>query len=144
MTYADENPFKDISILYRKSHIWLNNDCTICGLTAAQALVILVLCDFGSLTQDEMTKVLSLDKSVVAKTVSKLDETGFLTRRKNTGDKRTYDLFPTEKAKSVHKILKEKLENVYVRMTQKMTDGERKEFKRLLALASSICLEADD
>ena len=45
-------------------------------LTAAQAVVILIVCDFDGLTQDEITKRLSLDKSVIAKTVTKLEETG--------------------------------------------------------------------
>ena len=66
-----DSPFKSISILYRKSHIWLNNSCAELALTAAQAVVVLIVCDFGTLTQDEITKRLGLDKSVVAKTVTK-------------------------------------------------------------------------
>lgn len=41
-----DSPFKSISILYRKSHIWLNNCCLQHDLTAAQAVVILIICDF--------------------------------------------------------------------------------------------------
>lgn len=48
-----DSPFKSISILYRKSHIWLNNSCAGLALTAAQAVVILIVCDFGTLTQDD-------------------------------------------------------------------------------------------
>ena len=70
-----DSPLRSLSILYRKSHIWLSEGCAPCGLTAAQAVVILVVCDHGALTQDEITKRLSLDKSVVAKTVAKLEET---------------------------------------------------------------------
>lgn len=72
-----DSPFKSISILYRKSHIWLNNGCARYALTAAQAVVILIVCDFEELTQDEITKRLGLDKSVIAKTVTKLEEGGF-------------------------------------------------------------------
>ena len=93
-----DSPFKSISILYRKSHIWLNNGCAQYHLTAAQALIILILCDFDGLTQDDITKRLSLDKSVIAKTVTKLEELGFLVRTTNAKDKRTYDIQPTEKA----------------------------------------------
>ena len=62
-----DSPFKSISILYRKSHIWLNDSCTPYDLTAAQAVVILMVCDFVILTQDDITKRLGLDKSVIAK-----------------------------------------------------------------------------
>lgn len=106
MTYITDSPFKSISILYRKSHIWLNNGCVQYSLTAAQAVVILIVCDFKVLTQDEITKRLGLDKSVIAKTVTKLEERGFLVRETNAKDKRTYNITPTEKAWEVYPFVK--------------------------------------
>ena len=139
-----DSPFKSISILYRKSHIWLNNSCAGLALTAAQAVVILVVCDHGALTQDEITKRLSLDKSVVAKTVAKLEETGFLSRRTNPRDKRTYDIHPTQKALEVYPALQGQVEEGFVRMTARMTGEERAQFQRLLALAAQACLDPEE
>lgn len=139
-----DSPFKSISILYRKSHIWLNNDCAQYDLTAAQAVVILIVCDFEGLTQDEITKRLGLDKSVIAKTVTKLEETGFLIRTTNIKDKRTYDIRPTEKAWNVYSFVKEQIDLCFQRMTQQMTDHERTEFKRLLLLAAQATIAQDD
>lgn len=144
MAYIMDSPFKSISILYRKSHIWLNNGCARYHLTAAQAVVILIVCDFNVLTQDEITKRLSLDKSVIAKTVTKLEETGFLVRTTNARDKRTYDICPTEKAWNVYPFVKEQVEESFRHMTQQMTDTEREEFKRLLLLAADASLALDD
>lgn len=144
MAYIMDSPFKSISILYRKSHIWLNNGCARYHLTAAQAVVILIVCDFNVLTQDEITKRLSLDKSVIAKTVTKLEETGFLVRTTNARDKRTYDICPTEKAWNVYPFVKEQVEESFRHMTQQMTDAEREEFKRLLLLAADASLALDD
>lgn len=144
MPYIADSPFKSISILYRKSHIWLNNSCAQYHLTAAQAVVILIVCDFAVLTQDEITKRLSLDKSVIAKTVTKLEETGFLVRTHNARDKRTYDIRPTEKAWEVYPAVKEQVDESFRHMTQWMTDTERKEFKRLLQLAADASLTLDD
>lgn len=144
MAYIMDSPFKSISILYRKSHIWLNNGCAQYHLTAAQAVVILIVCDFNVLTQDEITKRLSLDKSVIAKTVTKLEETGFLVRTTNARDKRTYDICPTEKAWNVYPFVKEQVEESFRHMTQQMTDTEREEFKRLLLLAADASLALDD
>ena len=112
MSYPTDTPFKSISILYRKSHIWLNNGCAGYDLTAAQAVVILIVCDFSVLTQDDITKRLSLDKSVIAKTVTKLVKTGFLVRTTNAKDKRTYDIRPTQKAMDVYPFIKKKLKAV--------------------------------
>lgn len=138
------SPFKAISILYRKSHIWLNNSCARCGLTAAQAMVILIVCDFRSLTQDEITKRLGLDKSVIAKTVSKMEETGFLVRTTNPKDKRTYDIQPTDKAWEVYPFVQEQIDACFQRMTQQMSAQQRTEFKELLLLAAEMTLEQED
>ena len=139
-----DSPFKSISILYRKSHIWLNDSCTPYDLTAAQAVVILMVCDFVILTQDDITKRLGLDKSVIAKTVTKLVERGFLIRTTNPKDKRTYTIQPTEKAWKVYPFVKEQIEICFRRMTQHMTDTEQAQFKRLLLLAAETTIEQDD
>ncbi len=139
-----DSPFKSISILYRKSHIWLNSGCEPYSLTAAQAVVILIVCDFKALTQDDITKRLSLDKSVIAKTVTKLEERGYLLRTTNAKDKRTYDIRPTEKAWEVYPIVKEQVDETFRRMTHQMTEDERQEFQRLLLLAAESALSLDD
>lgn len=139
-----DTPFKSISILYRKSHICLNNGCAGYDLTAAQAVVILIVCDFSVLTQDDITKRLSLDKSVIAKTVTKLVKTGFLVRTTNAKDKRTFDIRPTQKALDVYPFIKKEIENCFQRMTQQMTETERDEFRRLLLLAAETTLLQED
>ena len=140
MPYMMNSPFKSISILYRKSHIWLSNSCAQYDLTAAQALVILIVCDFQTLTQDEITKRLSLDKSVIAKTVNKLLETGFLERHANARDKRTYDICPTQKSWAAYPVIKEEVDRCFQRMTQRMTEEERATFRNLLLLAEETTL----
>lgn len=144
MSAIMDSPFKSISILYRKSHIWLNNSCAQYALTAAQAMVILIVCDFHVLTQDEITKRLGLDKSVIAKTVNKLEETGFIVRTTNARDKRTYDIRPTEKAWNVYPSVREQIDVCFQRMTQSMTAKERSEFQRLLLLAAGSAIAQED
>lgn len=144
MPNITDSPFKSISILYRKSHIWLNNGCAQYDLTAAQAAIILIVCDFGVLTQDDITKRLRLDKSVIAKTVTKLEERGFMVRTTNAKDKRTYDIRPTEKAREVYPFVKEQIDLSFQRMTQNMTEKERAEFKRLLMMAAESTIDLDD
>lgn len=139
-----DRPFTSISILYRKSHMWLNNSCAPYHLTAAQAVVILIVCDFQTLTQDEITKRLSLDKSVIAKTVNKLEETGFLVRATNARDKRTYDICPTQRAWEVYPFIKEQVDGCFRLMTQHMTQEERDQFQRLLMLAAEGALALED
>ena len=106
--------------------------------------MILIVCDFEVLTQDEITKRLGLDKSVIAKTVTKLEDLGFLVRSTNARDKRTYDISPTEKAWKAYPYVKEQIDICFQRMTQNMTDNEREEFRRLLALAAEATISLED
>lgn len=144
MTGIMDSPFKAISILYRKSHIWLSEGCVQYDLTAAQAVVILIVCDYEQLTQDEITKRLGLDKSVIAKTVTKLAELGFIVRSTNPKDKRTFDIRPTEKAWAAYPHVQEQIEACFERMTVRMTETERAEFKRLLLLAAESTIAQDE
>lgn len=136
-----DSPFKSISVLYRKSHVWLSNYCAGRSFTAAQAVVILIVCDHGTLTQDEIVKRLGLDKSVVAKTVARLEETGFMVREPNARDRRTYVISPTDLAWEAYPFVREQVDACFQRMTSAMTDGERAEFERLLRLAAETTLE---
>lgn len=144
MSFAADSPFKSISILYRKSHMWLNEGCIPYDLPAAQAVVIMIVCDFNTLTQDEITKRLSLDKSVIAKTVTKLEERGFLQRTTNPKDKRTYDIHPTEKAWQVYPHIREQVEACFCRMTQTMSEEDRQTFRRLLDMAARAALNQEE
>lgn len=144
MTTTMDDPFKSISVLYRKSHIWLNVACADLGLTAAQAVVILIVCDFGMLTQDEVTKRLGLDKSVIAKTLAKLEEAGFMERSTSARDKRTYDIRPTARALGVYPRVREHVDECFARMTGAMSEEERAEFRRLLTLASDTTIAQGD
>lgn len=143
MPDAVDSPFKSISILYRKSHVWLSADCASRSLTAAQALVILIVCDHETLTQGEIVKRLGLDKSVVAKTVAKLEETGFMVRETNARDRRTYVIRPTDRALEAYPFVREQVDACFLRMTSGMTDEERQEFSRLLSLAAETTLAGE-
>lgn len=144
MSFINGNPFRSVSILYRKSHIWLNKECETYGLTAPQALVILIVCDYEVLSQEEITRRLSLDKSVIAKTVNKLVQNGFLVRSVNKTDKRFYDISPTKKAAGIYTCIKNEIENCFGKMTREMTEAEKAEFKRLLSIAAESTISSDE
>ena len=65
-------------------------------------------------------------------------------RRTNPKDKRTYDIHPTEKAMEVYPALQGQVEAGFGRMTARMTEAQRAQFQRLLALAADACLEREE
>ncbi|MCO8194772.1 MarR family winged helix-turn-helix transcriptional regulator [Anaerofustis sp. NSJ-163] len=124
--------------------MFLNKNCAKYDLTAPQAVIILIICDFEKITQDEITKKIGLDKSVVAKTLNKMEERGFVERTTNIKDKRKYDIKPTNKALEVYPFVKEQVKICFDRMTDKMTKEEKNEFKKLLLLAANSTISMDE
>ena len=87
---------------------------------------------------------MGLDKSVIAKTVTKLEETGFLVRTTNPKDKRTYDIRPTEKAWESYPFVREQIDGCFQRMTRKMSEEQRAMFQQLLLLAAEATITQED
>ena len=101
-------PDKDIvalSTINKKITFWKNEQAVPYGLTAAQVPVIILACKKPGISQNDVVEEVGLEKSVVAKTIGKLMDMGFLTRTQNAKDKRAFDLFPTEKAQEVYPVL---------------------------------------
>ena len=71
-------------------------------------------------------------------------ELGFIERSTNPKDKRTFDIRPTEKARAAYPHVQEQIENCFGRMTGRMSDSERDEFRRLLLLAAETTLAQDE
>lgn len=125
-----------ISVIYRKMTIWQNHYCIPLGLTAAQVPVILWTCVLGKASQNTLAKKLVIDKSVVAKTVANLIQTGFLQREINPEDTRSYLISPTEKALAVYPFLIENGCDWMNHLTDGMTEEEKSQFSALLKKAA--------
>ena len=50
----------------------------------------------------------------------------------------------TEKSWEVYPFIKEEIEATFQRMTQRMTEKERAEFKRLLSMAAEASIDQED
>ena len=68
------------------------------GLTSAAGLVLLVVYGGREKTQDEVIAELHYDKGVMARTMRLLDRKGYLIRRDNPNDNRSYIYETTTKA----------------------------------------------
>lgn len=68
------------------------------GLKACHASYLTEICAQPSISQDQLAKLIYLNKSNVARQVVVLEEEGFITRTPSPSDKRMMQLYPTEKA----------------------------------------------
>ena len=121
-----------ISIIYRKSSLWRTEQAASFGLSSAQVPIVLMTCSKPGVPQSEIGKLLALEKSVVAKSVGKLMNTGYLIRKQDEADKRAFNLYPTEKALSVYPTLVEHGKTCISLLTENLTDEEKETLSILL------------
>ncbi len=58
---------------------------------------IIAICKNPGKSQEDIAKMLCLNKSTVARTISYLEEKGYVTRKQDLNDKRQFSVFPTDK-----------------------------------------------
>ena len=128
-------PDKDIvalSTINNKITLWKNEQAAPYGLTAAQVPINILVCKKPGISQNEVVDEVGLEKSVVAKTIGKLMDGGYLTRTKNTRDKRAYDLYPKEKAVQIYPVLVSQGKNCMELLTAGFDEHEKAVLGELL------------
>lgn len=84
------------------------------------------------INQDQLTTDLKFDKATTARAVKHLEETGYITRRVDTNDRRSYQLYPTQKGLDFGPILKEILVSFDQQLTGGLSDEEKDTLTTLL------------
>lgn len=79
------------------------------GLCSCNHMYIFYLCHHPGTNQDELSKMLHLNKSNVTRSLQKLESDGFVTREIDSSDKRMIRVYPTKKATEVLPKIIEKL-----------------------------------
>ncbi|GAB6087267.1 MarR family winged helix-turn-helix transcriptional regulator [Alkaliphilus crotonatoxidans] len=81
------------------------------GLNGCQHSYILNICKNPGISQDQLAKIIYVNKSSVARQLALLEQGGFITRTPHEADRRQMQVFPTDKALNVYPRLMEILEN---------------------------------
>jgi DNA-binding MarR family transcriptional regulator len=94
-----ESMIRIITVLFRKSQSCLSVLLSKYNLTAAEQPFFAALQKCDGITQDELSSLISVDKSATARTVKSLEEKGYVTRIQGEQDKRQNRVFLTEAAR---------------------------------------------
>ena len=94
-----------ISMIHRKFNIWIKEKAAPFSFTSSQVSIILLICDEPGISQSKVVESLFLEKSVVAKSIRKLMENNYIIQEQNSSDKRSFNLFPTQKALDAYPTL---------------------------------------
>lgn len=116
---------KWISIIERCGLLYRNAEFAEMGLSGSNHMYIFYLCKNPGVSQDELSKLLHINKSNVTRSISYLEKADFIKREVNQNDKRHYCLFATKKAYDVLPNIIDKMTSWNVSLMSGLTEEEQ-------------------
>lgn len=87
--------------IYRCTQVYIDKKLEKYNLTTGTYPYLLVLNRNVGISQNEISRELSVDKAMSARTIKKLIELGYIKKEENKEDIRAYKLYITDKAKDI-------------------------------------------
>jgi DNA-binding MarR family transcriptional regulator len=95
-----------ISCLYRYTHMYLSHELEQHNIGSGQFSFLMALCREDGVHQEDLAQSIKIDKATCTRAVKKLVKEGYITRKRDSEDKRAYRIFLTEKGKKMEPVLK--------------------------------------
>lgn len=105
----DKSIVRMITLLARRSQIYIGNTLSKYNLTAAEQPFFMALQHYEGVTQEELTAIVCVDKAVTTRAVRSLEKKGYLVRIQDKNDKRQNRIYPTEMTKQLGPAVREEL-----------------------------------
>jgi len=138
------NAARWFSILYRRSQQFMVEACQRMGLTFSEFTLLLRIHDNPGVKQDDLAKVLFLDKAVVTRTINSLEQKGYIIRSQDKLDKRVKHVYLSVEAESyypfLHNVLKRWMDYLCEGMKGKDIEKMEKLFHHLTERACEAVL----
>ena len=120
--------FKWLSITDRYTKMYLDRQLAPLGLNSSQHMYIIKICSEPGITQDQFISFFYIHPSNITRSIAYLEKTGFIKKEPHYKDKRTYCLYPTEKAIEANKQILDILNNWHEILLQNFSTEERARF----------------
>ena len=121
-----------ITLLSRKTLVYLSSALAPYGLTAAEEPFYMSLYYVEGITQEELTALVYADKASTARRVKSLEEKGLLRRERDPADRRRNRLYLPEEAKARFAGVHRELLDLDQRLVGTLTPQERETLERAL------------
>ena len=130
-----------IGIIERCNALYRSNAFKELGIGGYQHSYILAICNNPGISQDEIARRIHVNKSNVTRHVSSLEEGGFVRREDNPKDKRSFVVYPTEKALEIKPKILKILHEWDSKLTESLTVEEKEFLNDILARVAAKSLE---
>ena len=132
---------KQIGIIERCNALYRSAQFKELGIGGYQHSYIIAICNNPGISQDEIAKRIHVNKSNVTRHVCCLEEGGFVRREDNPKDKRSFVVYPTEKALEIKPKILQILREWDNRLTEFLTDEEKNFLNDILVRVAEKSLE---
>ena len=95
--------FKWLSITDRYTKMYLDRQFAPLGINSSQHMYIIKICTQPGITQDQFISFFYIHPSNITRSITYLEKAGFIRKEPHCKDKRTYCLYPTQKAIEANK-----------------------------------------
>ena len=123
---------KWLSVADRFYKIYLDKQLGPFGINSSQHMFLTKICASPGISQDSLIDMFYVHPSNIVRTVAALEKQGMITRSPNDQDKRTWKLYPTDRALSVIEEIQAACERTEALLLKDMSEEEKKLFADLL------------
>ncbi len=102
------------------------------GISGYQAPYIPEVCNHPGITQDQIALDLHVNRSSVTRQLTILEESGFITRKRSATDRRSVEVYPTEKALELLPIVRQTFADWRTVLTEGLSEEQKEMLEDLL------------
>ncbi|MGB7431903.1 MAG: MarR family transcriptional regulator [Ahrensia sp.] len=133
-----------VNMIARVNRIYMAKELAGTGLYPGQEGVVEVLGADGELTPSEIALRLGVRPPTITKTISRLEEQGFVERTKSADDARQVHIRLTAEGDKLLKVVKKAMKRSEKRVLSGLKKKDRRELKTILAdIARGLAYESD-
>ena len=123
---------KWLSVADRFTKSYMDERLAPLGINSSQHMYLLKVCDHPGISQDSLLNTVYVHPSNVVRMVAALEKKGFLTRTPCQQDKRTWQLYPTERALAIAEQIRAICAETEAVLLAGLTEEERAVFQSML------------
>ena len=132
---------KWLSIAGRYTKMYLDKQLEPLGLNSSQHMFVIKICEEPGISQERLFSLIYLNPSNITRAITALEKQGFLVKRQNPADRRTFILDPTEKARQTYPEIVKIAGGWYEMALEGFTEEEKALFDSLAKKAGNNLLK---
>lgn len=121
-----------LSVADRYTKMHLDRHLAKLGLNSSQYMYVIRVCQDPGMTQDQFLASFNIHPSNITRALAALEKEGFLRREPNETDKRTWRVYPTERARQVYPQILRLCEQWQQTLLEALPEQERARFEQTL------------